>query len=219
MPPKRGLNLANTKRSTYKRQKKCNNMTQVWDTPLYHDNSDTDTADECVSLDPKPHEVQENITYEHNSNVEVLTATACCEHPTQIEVLIPSVDKSCQTDSSATSDDAEKEQYRVIEEWLREAGEQKFMVNLKTAITNGTLKPTNICFKLFSELLRNLCSTRTVYTPETLLWWVTGLKMYGSGWLRLMKGTPEKPNFSVPCQTTLKSLCPRAIRLQGPRFH
>lgn len=228
MPPKkRGLNLANTKRSTYKRQKKHHPNKIEWDTPLSVDNNDsnTDTADEDLPMLPKPQiEVQEEYPLEQPSHKEVLTVEDQFVHMSHVEtqtsqyeptsVLTPPavlVDKESQTDSSVLCNDAEMNQ------WLEEAGEQNLFENLKAAMTNGSLKQNNICLKLFCEFVRNLSSTRIVYTPETLLWWVTGLKMYGSGWLRLMKGTPEKPNFSVPSQTTLRSLCPRAIRLKGPR--
>lgn len=236
MPPKRGLRLSNAKRSTFKRQKRYHTSKTVWDIPLVNENcgSSTYTADEGLFIHLNaPIEVPEKIPYQQPSHVEMLTAE--CEHASDVEVQSSTaqyehtphvevaqsakagINKQSQTDNSVLYNDPEHNQYKIMEEWLEEAGEQDLIGNLKTAITSGKLQKNNICFKLFCEFIRNLCSTRVLYKPETLLWWVTGLKMYGSGWLRLMKGTQEKPNFSVPCQTTLRSLCPRAIRLQGPR--
>lgn len=105
----------------------------------------------------------------------------------------------------------------AIRNFCSAAGEDDFCEHFVKVVDTGLMKQGNICFKLFSELLRHLATGKILYTPETLLWWLTGWKSYGNGWLRKMRGTHEKPNFQVPSLTLLRRVCPKSMNLNGPR--
>ena len=63
---------------------------------------------------------------------------------------------------------------------------------------------------LFSELLRFLSAEGQGsfrYHEQTLMWWATGLNMFGERWVRFMGGfRTGLMNFAAPSMTTLRKV-------------
>lgn len=97
-----------------------------------------------------------------------------------------------------------------INKWASEQGESDFLTNFINCIENSKLD-SKLVFLLFSEFLRYQSQGMGTfkYGERTLMWWATGLHMFGERWLRFMtgfRGSGGLMNFAAPSLNTLCAL-------------
>ena len=125
--------------------------------------------------------------------------TAATESDDDIDIVLVNGDKHQSSPVKANSEqESQDTPLRIINEWYDQQGHGDFVQHFDEAIRTQKLQLGNLSFRLFAEYLRSIVLPDFRYDDQTLMWWICGFKMFGSRWLRSMKGTPHKPNFATP---------------------